>query len=66
MLQLTFNPGLTLTDFRTTRSWCMNAREAGPCFDIDSLRFSFKGQMNQHLDIFSSDILKQRNVKQNV
>ena len=22
MLQLTFNPGLTLTGFRTTRPWC--------------------------------------------
>ena len=45
-------------------SWCMNAREAGPCFDTDSLCFSFIGQMNQNLDIFSSDILKRRNVKQ--
>ena len=23
MLQLTFNPGLTLTGFRTTRPWCL-------------------------------------------
>ena len=47
MLQLTFNPGLTLTGFRTTRPWLIYAREAGGDLALTSLLCSFKVYMTQ-------------------
>ena len=67
MLQLTFNPGLTLTGFRTTRPWELSSRKAHfisvfscfyrspPLLVIRHLSLSFishkKIQTNQDIDV---------------